>query len=287
MKGSRKVSNLELALMLANINPSSETRGCTQCSREVPKTQLLLTCEQCRESQKRKKQRRKERKLAEAAEGGTGDASKKCTRAELQAIIDKHEMEEALAKAKQKGKKKRISNASEIDEEDIESTTARLKAEFAAAKGVGNSKKQATGSKRKAVEVQAMDWDFGLKRQRMDIENCLPIARTGSSKANVSSIANPSDHVLEAHKRIMGDGAHADSAPKALGLTRVGNTSKSAQSEEASFSHHSTSAAASSTLNSKSVLVTPSTPAPSLASDTEIKPKQKTLTAWFKPPPKS
>jgi hypothetical protein len=89
-------SNLELAMMLGNLNPNSTTRPCTQCSKEVPKTQVLLTCDKCREKKKRQKDRRKERDMA--VEEGRG-AGKGFDSAPLQAVVARQEQDTAARRA--------------------------------------------------------------------------------------------------------------------------------------------------------------------------------------------
>ncbi|KAJ7272741.1 hypothetical protein B0H12DRAFT_1228736 [Mycena haematopus] len=97
-RNRRGPSNLELAMMLGNLNPNSTTRPCTQCSKEVPKTQVLLTCDQCREKKKRQKQRRKERDTAVEEGRGMG-TNQAFSSAPLQAVIAKQEQETAARRA--------------------------------------------------------------------------------------------------------------------------------------------------------------------------------------------
>jgi hypothetical protein len=84
--------------MLGNLNPNSTTRPCTQCSKEVPKTQVLLTCDKCREKKKRQKLRRKERDIA-IAEGRGKGANEGFSSAPLQAVVAKQEQETAARRA--------------------------------------------------------------------------------------------------------------------------------------------------------------------------------------------
>ncbi|KAJ7132343.1 hypothetical protein C8R44DRAFT_48563 [Mycena epipterygia] len=94
-----KLSNLEIALMMGNLNPTSTTRPCTQCNREVPKTQRLLTCDKCRASKKQQKARKKERDMAiKEGRGANGFSS-----APLLAVIAKQEQETAAKRASRKG----------------------------------------------------------------------------------------------------------------------------------------------------------------------------------------
>ncbi|KAJ7173569.1 hypothetical protein C8R46DRAFT_1083163 [Mycena filopes] len=104
MFGRGKLSNLEVSLMMADLkNPNSTTRSCTQCQREVPKTQKLLTCDRCRESKKQQKLRKKERDIA-IAEGRGAGANEGFSSAPLQAVIAKQEQETAAKRAARKPK---------------------------------------------------------------------------------------------------------------------------------------------------------------------------------------
>ncbi|EDR04160.1 uncharacterized protein LACBIDRAFT_304762 [Laccaria bicolor S238N-H82] len=180
-----RVSNMEMALLLAKINPSSNTRSCTQCTRQVPKTQLLLTCEQCRDKQKRKKARRKERQLA-------GDAGP-MSLAKATAIIDEYEREEA-AKAAKKPLKKKREDWDEIEVEmgeDWDSMKERLKAEMAAGKGK-------SGEKRKAAPYGSL-YAAGIAHDRTAIAECMAIVN--AAHANVSSpslsVPSPRQEIME------------------------------------------------------------------------------------------
>ncbi|KAJ7483171.1 hypothetical protein FB451DRAFT_100978, partial [Mycena latifolia] len=98
MYGNRRggPSNLELAIMLGSlINPNATTRPCTQCHRAVPKTQVLLTCDQCREKKKGQKARRKERD--QAIEAGRSEAG--FSSAPLLAVVAKQEAETVAKRA--------------------------------------------------------------------------------------------------------------------------------------------------------------------------------------------
>ncbi|KAJ7777261.1 hypothetical protein B0H16DRAFT_1683937, partial [Mycena metata] len=99
MFGRGKPSNLEISLMMADLrDPNSTTRPCTQCQREVPKTQKLLTCEKCREKKKQQKARKKERDLA-VQEGRGAGPNQGFSSATLQAVIAKQEQETAAKRA--------------------------------------------------------------------------------------------------------------------------------------------------------------------------------------------
>jgi hypothetical protein len=89
-------SNLKIAIMIGNLNPTSTTRPCTQCSGPVPKSQvLLLTCDKCREKKKKQKARRKERDIAiEEGRGEQGFSS-----APLLAVVAKQDAETAARMA--------------------------------------------------------------------------------------------------------------------------------------------------------------------------------------------
>ncbi|KIJ93712.1 hypothetical protein K443DRAFT_111631 [Laccaria amethystina LaAM-08-1] len=172
-----RVSNVEMALMLAKINPGSDTRSCTQCIRQMPKTQLLLTCEHCREKQARKKARRKERKLA----GEAGVISK----VKNTAIIDKYEREEAEDAAKKPSKKKREDwDKVEVEMgEDWDSMKVRLKAEMAAAKGT-------SGKKRKAEPYGPL-YAAGLAHDRAVIAEYMAIVNAAHANASSPSLSVP------------------------------------------------------------------------------------------------
>jgi len=171
-----RVCNVEMALLLAKINPSSDTRSCTQCTRQVPKTQLLLTCEHCREKQKRKKARRKERQLV-----GEAGISKTTTTA----IIDEYEREEAAKAAKKPSKKKREDwDKIEVEMgEDWDSMKERLKAEMAAAKGT-------SGKKRKAEPYGPL-YAAGLAHDRAVIAECMAIVNAAHANASSPPLSVP------------------------------------------------------------------------------------------------
>ena len=166
-----RVCNVEMAFLLAKINPSSDTRSCTQCTRQVPKTQRYLTCENCREKQQRKKARRKERQLA--GEAGVISTAKTTT------IIDEYEREEA-AKAPSKPSKKQREDRDKIEvemSEDWDSAKERLKVEMAAGKGT-------SGKKRKGAPYGPL-YVAGLAHDRAAIAECMAIVN--APHANVSS----------------------------------------------------------------------------------------------------
>ncbi|KAJ7029784.1 hypothetical protein C8F04DRAFT_745518 [Mycena alexandri] len=99
MFGRGKPSNLEISFMMANLrDPNSTTRPCTQCRREVPKTQKLLTCEKCREKKKQQKARKKERDLA-VQEGRGAGPNQGFSSAPLQAVVAKQEQETVAKRA--------------------------------------------------------------------------------------------------------------------------------------------------------------------------------------------
>ncbi|KAF8166587.1 hypothetical protein K438DRAFT_1984138 [Mycena galopus ATCC 62051] len=103
MSNRNRVSNLEISLMLSNLkDPNSTTRSCTQCTREVPKTQVLLTCDKCREKKKRQKERKKERDEAIAVgRGASGNGA--FSSAPLQAVVARQEQETAARRAATRG----------------------------------------------------------------------------------------------------------------------------------------------------------------------------------------
>ncbi|KAJ7663793.1 hypothetical protein DFH06DRAFT_1324311 [Mycena polygramma] len=190
MSFRRGPSNLEIAMMIGNLNPNSTTRPCTQCQREVPKTQVLLTCDKCRESKKRQKQRRKERDLA-IEEGRGKGPNAGFSSAALQAVVAKQEQETAAKRAatrkagststakaesssgsgsgsgsrslgivlqailnehkmSSKPAPKKKTTKKAAQDESLEETTSRLLFEMATAKW-----KSSSGTKRKLQEVEA------------------------------------------------------------------------------------------------------------------------------------
>ncbi|KAJ6458135.1 hypothetical protein C8R47DRAFT_1163590 [Mycena vitilis] len=187
MSFRRGPSNLEIAMMIGNLNPNSTTRPCTQCQREVPKTQVLLTCDKCRESKKRQKQRKKERDMA-IAEGRGKGPNEGFSSAALQAVVAKQEQETAAKRAARRkagststakaesssasglgsgllgivlqailneheisskpAPKKKTKKQAPQDEESLEETTSRLLFEMATAEW-----KSSSGTKRKIQET--------------------------------------------------------------------------------------------------------------------------------------
>ncbi|KAJ7105125.1 hypothetical protein C8R43DRAFT_1046947 [Mycena crocata] len=142
MMSRGRPSNLELAMMLGNLKggPNATTRPCTQCSRDVPMEQVLLTCDKCRASKKAQKVRRKER-----------DDDLKAVMADLRGGGSTTSAPKKKAAPKKAAGKKR----SDDEEESVEEMTARIMGEFHAAKGKAGAKGKAAataGTKRRRVD---------------------------------------------------------------------------------------------------------------------------------------
>ncbi|KAJ6580977.1 hypothetical protein B0H19DRAFT_1251247 [Mycena capillaripes] len=201
----RGPSNLELAIMIGNLNPNSTTRPCTQCNQDVPKTQVLLTCEKCREKKKRQKERRKERDMA-VEEGRGKGPNQGFSNAPLQAVIAKQEQQTAARRASgrkdgsttnagsssrsmgivlqaildehqtdssSKAMPKKKTKKAAQEEESLEGLTPRLLFEMATAKG-----KISSGIKRKLEEVEPNEpgtvYDVETAQKRLRGEMPMP-----------------------------------------------------------------------------------------------------------------
>ncbi|KAJ7089865.1 hypothetical protein B0H15DRAFT_800506 [Mycena belliarum] len=180
---SRRATNLELAMMLGNIlKPGATTRPCTQCYRDVPKTQTLLTCDQCRAKKKQQKARRKERDTAiEAGRSDSGFSS-----APLLAVVAKQDAETAAKRAARRKDKDGappppvaasagISNLAVVYQailDEYHRAAPPLKKRQPATKKApeaGSSSSVATGTKRKLkdVEVTGPPYDEETAKKRM------------------------------------------------------------------------------------------------------------------------
>ncbi|KAJ7780236.1 hypothetical protein DFH07DRAFT_950281 [Mycena maculata] len=220
----RGPSSLEIAIMIGNLNPNSTTRPCTQCSREVPKNQVLLTCDKCRESKKRQKARRKERDLA-IEEGSGKGPNGRFSSAPLQAVIARQDQETATKRAARRkdptkattpisnpnsmgmilqailneheagsssAPKKKATKKTTRDEESLEDVTNRCIAEMTAAKG-----KSGAGTKRKLKEVDPNEpgsvYDAETARKRMRGDMPKPVPNAGASLAAASKELDKED----------------------------------------------------------------------------------------------
>ncbi|KAJ6485638.1 hypothetical protein C8R45DRAFT_997300 [Mycena sanguinolenta] len=196
---NRRVSNLELAMMLGSLNPNSTTRPCTQCNAEVPKTQVLLTCEKCREKKKRQKERRKERDMA-VAEGRSMDPSQGFSSAPLQAVIAKQEQETAARRAatRKAGGSKSSSEAAASSS----SSSLGMGMGLVLQAILNEHEKAAKPAPKKKTTKKAA---AGRAEESVDLLTSLLLFEMAASKAGSSSQAGPSSATARGTKRKLQD----------------------------------------------------------------------------------